>query len=163
MHWQISTQTSTKYCFCVSRDKKIQCISSASKQQQFKDNESLWRYLHLNCKTSARLEGLENGPKKECGTDHWGWSSCWPSSLQNITDVITVSYGRRGSRWQVGVGRAGGTPPRLLCLGSDQFPAKTASRLVRVTDQSDLWTLGLERKVHEVSQSRRRPLLHHTY
>ena len=69
MHWQISTQTSTKYCFCVSWDKKIQCISSASKQQQFKDNESLYLWIYLKSKTSisieekntAHLEGLENG------------------------------------------------------------------------------------------------------
>ena len=105
MHWQISTQTSTKYCFCVSQDKKIQCISSASKQQQFKDNESLWIYLNSKTveeKNTARLEGLENGSKKECGKDHWGWSSCWPSSLQNITDVITVSSAAAaaGDRWE---------------------------------------------------------------
>ena len=168
MHWQISTQTSTKYCFCVSRDKKIQCISSASKQQQFKDNESLYLWIYLKSKTSisieekdtAHLEGLKMA-RKMVDKGVWkglleGWSSCCLSSLQNITDVITVSYGSRGSRCQVGVGWPGARLPRLLCLGSDQFPAKTASRLVRVSDQE---ICELKTKVHQVLHSRRSPLL----
>ena len=123
MHWQISTQTSTKYCFCVSRDKKIQCISSASKQQQFKDNESLYLWIYLKSKTSisvkekdtAHLEGLENGsengPKRSVErTTRLG--------MKLLLPIIITKYNRchysflRQPRQQVpgGSGLAGGTP-----------------------------------------------------
>ena len=145
MHWQISTQTSTKYCFCVSRDKKIQCISSASKQQQFKDNESLYLWIYLKSKTSisieekntAHLEGLENGsengPKRSVERTTGG--------VKLLLPIIITKYNRchySFLRQQVTGGLwlgPGARLPRLLCLGSDQFPAKTASRLVRVSDQ----------------------------
>ena len=154
MHWQISTQTSTKYCFCVSRDKKIQCISSASKQQQFKDNESLW--IYLNSKTSisveekntARLEGLERE-----------WKG--PLGVKLLLAIIITKYnrchysflGRRGSRWQVGVGRGRGhaASPPVSWLGS--VSRQNCVKVGAGHWPADLWILELERKVHEVLHS----------
>ena len=167
MHWQISTQTSTKYCFCVSGDKKIQCISSASKQQQFKDNESLWIYLKSKMsisveeKNTGHLEGLENdsekGPKRSVERTTRG--------VKLLLPIIITKYNRchysflRQPRQQVpgGSGLAGGTPAaasppvswlrsvsRQNCVkvGAGQWPG-------------DLWIPDVEKKVHEVLHLRR--------